>query len=76
MESIVGTLEEAVESLVVNKHHEIRYWIGLFLAVMTGIRKGEVLALRWSDIDFEGATEQIQQNQLTHEHSMMLSTDL
>lgn len=30
-----------------------RYFIGMVLSVITGMRMGEVLGLRWSDIDFE-----------------------
>jgi len=32
---------------------ETRYWIAVFLAVMTGMRQGEILGLQWADIDFE-----------------------
>ncbi|MBU7314067.1 tyrosine-type recombinase/integrase [Paenibacillus oleatilyticus] len=32
---------------------ETRYWIAIFLAVMTGMRQGEILGLKWSDIDFD-----------------------
>jgi integrase len=40
---------------------ESRYWIVIYLAVMTGMRQGEILGLRWSDIDFENRTLSIQQ---------------
>lgn len=33
-----------------------RYWIAVFLAVMTGMRQGEILGLKWSDIDFDKRT--------------------
>ncbi|MBS2770421.1 tyrosine-type recombinase/integrase [Anoxybacillus rupiensis] len=29
------------------------YYTAFFLAVMTGMRQGEILGLRWKDIDFE-----------------------
>lgn len=30
-----------------------RYWSAYFLAIMTGMRQGEILGLQWSDIDWE-----------------------
>lgn len=38
-----------------------RYWIAAYLAIMTGMRQGEILGLRWSDIDFEKRNITIQQ---------------
>ncbi|MBY3623713.1 site-specific integrase [Acinetobacter sp. CUI P1] len=38
-----------------------RYWIATLLAIMTGMRPGEVLGLRWSDIDFKNKTLSIKQ---------------
>ncbi|KGE20652.1 site-specific integrase [Paenibacillus wynnii] len=38
-----------------------RYWISIYLAIMTGMRQGEILGLRWSDIDFENKSLHIQQ---------------
>lgn len=32
---------------------ENTYWIAFHLAVMTGMRKGEILALHWKDVDFD-----------------------
>lgn len=43
-----------------------RYWIAIYLAVMTGMRQGEILGLRWSDIDFEKRTLIIQQTVNRH----------
>lgn len=38
-----------------------RYWIAMYLAIMTGMRQGEILGLRWSDIDFNNKSLHIQQ---------------
>ncbi|TYP69878.1 site-specific recombinase XerD [Paenibacillus methanolicus] len=42
-----------------------RYYAAIYLAIMTGMRQGEILGLRWSDIDFETGVLRIQQT-LTH----------
>lgn len=44
---------ESVKLVLSSSKGSTRYWIAFFLAVMTGMRQGEVLALKWSDIDFE-----------------------
>ncbi|WP_429845053.1 tyrosine-type recombinase/integrase [Brevibacillus sp. FIR094] len=43
-----------------------RYWIAIYLAVMTGMRQGEILGLRWSDVDFEKRNLTIQQTVNRH----------
>jgi len=43
-----------------------RHWIAVYLAVMTGMRQGEILGLRWSDIDFEKRNLTIQQTVNRH----------
>ena len=43
-----------------------RYSIIFLLAVYTGMRQGELLGLRWSDIDFDKSTIHIQQT-LSHD---------
>jgi integrase len=43
-----------------------RYWIAVYLAIMTGMRQGEILGLRWSDIDFEKRYLTIQQTVNRH----------
>ncbi|MCK9268434.1 MAG: site-specific integrase [Alkaliphilus sp.] len=50
----VWSLEQAVKFLRVIRNH-YRHYYGLFLcALTTGMRIGEVLGLRWSDIDLQG----------------------
>jgi integrase len=39
-----------------------RYWVAAYLAVMTGMRQGEILALRWSDIDMLKGVIQVRRN--------------
>lgn len=41
------------EAIVKNTH---KVWIFPYIAIMTGMRKGEILALQWGDIDFQSNT--------------------
>lgn len=50
-ESNVLTVEQVKSLLVVSKESEI--YLPILLAVTLGLRRGEVLALQWSDISFE-----------------------
>ncbi len=40
--------------------YDIRYSLPIFLALFLGLRRGEVLGLKWSDIDFEKSVIHIQ----------------
>jgi len=49
-----------------------RYSIAIYLAVMTGMRQGEILGLRWSDVDLDAGTISIQQT-LRHDGKKLMS---
>jgi len=38
-----------------------RYYIPILLAIATGMRRGEILALRWEDVDLEGGRISVRQ---------------
>ncbi|MGO4181199.1 tyrosine-type recombinase/integrase [Paenibacillus sp. TAF43_2] len=44
---------ESVKYVLSNGKGTTRHWIAFFIAIMTGMRQGEVLGLKWSDVDFE-----------------------
>ncbi|MFA2814969.1 tyrosine-type recombinase/integrase [Bacillus paranthracis] len=39
-----------------------RYYIGYLMAVLTGMRQGEILGLRWKDVDLENGIIYIRQS--------------
>lgn len=53
--------EDEIQSLL-NAFKNTDIFIPVALAISTGLRRGEALALRWSDIDFENKTLSISQN--------------
>jgi integrase len=50
-----------------------RLWVGLFVAVSVGLRRGEVMGLRWSDIDFDEKILRVRQNYTTNDGKAMMS---
>jgi len=66
------TSEEAKRFLaesVNDRYHPI--W---FVALATGMRRGEWLGLRWSDIDFEDRTIHVQQNIVPYQSGPLIQT--
>lgn len=53
---------ETVRDFFQSTKDESRYWIAAYIAVMTGLRQGEILALRWSDIDMEKGVIKVRRN--------------
>lgn len=53
---------ESMKSILIKSKGETRYWIAVFLAVMTGMRQGELLGLKWSDIDFDKSILHVRRN--------------
>lgn len=56
-EITVWTREEATAFL--NFARGNRYYVAFVLALETGIRSSEILGVKWSDVDFEGAKLQV-----------------
>lgn len=44
---------ESIKQVLKDSREASRYWVAIFLAVMTGMRQGEILGLQWPDIDFD-----------------------
>lgn len=61
-----------VSAFLANTKGRSRFYIAIYLAVMTGMRQGEILGLRWSDVDLDNGTVQIQQT-LRHDGKKLMS---
>jgi integrase len=55
-------LDEKQTALLLKSCEQSRLYIIVLLAVTTGLRRGEVLALRWRDVDFETSTLRVMQS--------------
>lgn len=55
-ESKFYTIEEAQALLLALDKEELKYKLLVVLAVFTGFRRGEIMGLEWSDIEFEEMT--------------------
>ncbi|HLG66509.1 MAG TPA: site-specific integrase [Acidimicrobiales bacterium] len=50
------TVEEVRAVIAATAGQDLRYAVALRVLAATGMRRGEACALRWSDVDWEGAT--------------------
>lgn len=51
-----------------------RYYVAFHLAALTGMRRGEVLGLRWSDIDFNQSRVSVRQSLISVAYKLNFST--
>jgi integrase len=51
-----------------------RYWAAYFLLATTGLRRGEALGLRWSDLDLDTGRASIRQTVIAIRHTVMIGT--
>jgi integrase len=58
------TRAEAVRLLAAAKTHYPRWYPLLLCALRTGMRQGELLGLRWADVDFAGGFLAVRQNRV------------
>ncbi|MBA4543961.1 MULTISPECIES: site-specific integrase [Thermoactinomyces] len=56
------TLEPEEVTLFLDHARKDRLYIAFLLAITTGLRRGEILGLRWKDINFEAKTASIRKN--------------
>lgn len=53
--------EDTAQKVVKDLLNDRRYGIAIYLAIMTGMRRSEILGLRWEDVSFKTKTLSIQQ---------------
>ena len=69
------TEKELTQFLKVVKKENIKYYYLCYLAAMTGMRIGELMALKWNNIDFKHHSISILQNDILNlQHQPILST--
>jgi integrase len=56
------TREDAAKFLIVTRERYARWYPVFLCALRTGLRQGELLALRWADVDFAGRFIRVEQN--------------
>lgn len=55
-------LDDAQTVMMLDKARESNFYLPLLIAVSTGMRRGEILALRWIDIDLKGKTVSVRRS--------------
>ena len=58
----IWTPEDVRRFLEANEKEDPRFFAGFVLGIMVGMRKGEILGLRWSDIDWKQSVAHINQS--------------
>jgi len=53
-------------AIIIKKFSTSRWLYGILFMLATGVRRGELLALKWSDIDFKNKSIKIQDNLTNH----------
>ncbi|MED4292438.1 tyrosine-type recombinase/integrase [Priestia megaterium] len=64
---VVWTKEELIRFLQFSKIENVPYSALFFVCGYTGLRRGEMLALKWQDINFEKGTLHVQRNLIYRE---------
>jgi integrase len=58
----ITTLDADQVTQFLDAAEQNRYYIAFLIAITTGLRRGEVLGLRWKDIDFKARTVSVRKN--------------
>ena len=61
MQREVHALMEAETARILEKAAGSPIYVPVLLAITTGMRRGEILGLRWSDVDFDAGAVSVQQ---------------
>ena len=61
-------------ALFLDSARDHKYYVAFHLAALTGMRRGEVLGLRWSDIDFNLSRISIRQSLISVAYTLTFST--
>lgn len=64
---VVWTKEELIRFLQFSKIENVHYSALFFVCGYTGLRRGEMLALKWQDVNFEKGTLHVQRNLIYRE---------